>query len=502
MDHSVTTKRLVFFSIFLLLLAVPSAIYGQAAQAAPAANAEQIQALQKKLDALQSQMGEVQDELQRLSGGTSQPTHVPADIGSAIVAEQQNEKSQAEAELTPKQKEVGDVTATYRTFAQDPLAAPRINNEPLDPRFPGYFRLPGTSTLMRIGGYAKTDFIYDLKPAGNADSFIPATIPIPEPASINNSTISVRPTRINLDFLVPTQSGDSYRFFLEMDFFGTNATTPRLRHAYGQAKNFLVGQTFSNFMDPDAGADTLDFQGPNAQVSIRVPQFRYSVLVSKMTTFSLSAEKPTSDVAFTTPEFNATPNSPSPDGTLKLRREMEGGHVQLSALFRSVAAFLPDGRHEAVFGWGFNFAGAEQLWGKDTVVYQLAYGNGIERYINDTSGLGIDAAVSSLQNPHIQALPVVATYGSLQHFWVERLRSSAFYSYVQVQNTVAEPGATYHQGNYTGGNLIWNPFGSLTVGGEFLYGWRVNEDKTSGNAPRIQFSAKYNFVRTSGFAGQ
>ncbi len=89
MDHSVTTKRLVFFSILLLLLAVPPAIHGQADQAAPAANAEQIQALQKKLDALQSQMGEVQDELQRFSGGTSPPSHVPADIGSAIVAEQQ-----------------------------------------------------------------------------------------------------------------------------------------------------------------------------------------------------------------------------------------------------------------------------------------------------------------------------------------------------------------------------------------------------------------------------
>ena len=82
---------------------------------------------------------------------------------------------------------------------------------------------------------------------------------------------------MNLDFLVPTRSGDSYRFFLEMDFFGTNATTPKLRHAYGQAKNFLVGQTFSNFMDPDAGADTLDYQGPNAMVSIRNPQFRYSL---------------------------------------------------------------------------------------------------------------------------------------------------------------------------------------------------------------------------------
>jgi len=129
-------------------------------------------------------------------------------------------------------------------------------------------------------------------------------------------------------------------------------------------------------------------------------------------------------------------------------------------------------------------------------VYQAAYGNGIERYINDTSGLGLDAAVSSLQSPHIQALPVVATYGGFQHFWMPRLRSNVVYSFVQVQNTEAQPGHTYHQGNYTAGNLIWNPFGSLTVGGEFLYGWRDNKDGSTGNAPRIQFSAKYNFVRT------
>ncbi len=278
--------------------------------------------------------------------------------------------------------------------------------------------------------------------------------------------------------------------------FGTNATTPRLRHAYGQAKNFLIGQTFSNFMDPDSGPDQLDFQGPAAQVSIRNPQFQYSLLVANKTTFSISAEKPTSDVSFTTPQFTALPNSPAPDGTLKFRREMDRGHVQLSALLRGVAAYLPDGEHGSVFGWGFNLAGAERVWGKDTVVYQVAYGNGIERYINDTSGLGIDAAVTSVQNPHLRPLPVVATYGALQHFWLPQLRSSIIYSFDQVQDTEAEPGSTYHQGNYTAGNLIWNPFGSLTVGGEFLYGWRDNKDGSTGNAPRIQFAAKYNFVRT------
>ncbi len=276
MKHSIKAQRLACLAIFLLLVIVSPAAYGQAP---PTASPEQIQALQKKLDALQSQMVEVQGEIQRLSGSSGPPAHTEqADIDAQIQAEQKGVVSQVETELTPKTIELGKATVTYRVFSQDPFAAPRINNEPLDPRFPGYFRLPGTNTLMRIGGYAKTDFIYDLKPAGNIDSFIPATIPIPAPTSINNSTISVRATRFNLDFLVPTRSGDSYRFFFEMDFFGTNSTTPKLRHAYGQAKNFLVGQTFSNFMDPDAGADTLDYQGVNALVSIRNPQFRYSCL--------------------------------------------------------------------------------------------------------------------------------------------------------------------------------------------------------------------------------
>ncbi len=484
------------------LLAVVSPV--TYAQTTSQASPEQIQALQKKLDALQSQMAEVQSELRSISGepAPQEPADLKSEINTAIAAEQKSSMEQVEVELTPKQQEVSQATATYRTFSQDPIAAARINNEPLDPRFPGFFRIPGTNTLMRIGGYAKTDFIYDIRPAGNLDAFIPATIPIPSPGSFTNSTMSVRGTRFSLDFRVPTKSGDdSYRFYFEMDFFGSNATTPRLRHAYGQAKNFLVGQTFSNFMDPDAGPDQIDEQGPNAQVAIRSPLFQYSVLVAKKTTFSISAEKPTSDVLFMTPDFVAQPNSPSPDGTLKIRREMDRGHLQLSALFRSVAAFLPDGRHESVFGWGFNFAGATRLWGKDTAVYQIAYGNGIERYINDTSGLGIDAAVSSLQSPHIQALPVVATYGALQHFWNDRVRSSAIYSFVQVQNTEAQIASIYHQGQYMGGNLIWNPFGSLTVGGEFLYGWRVNKDDTTGNAPRIQVSAKYNFVRNE-YAGE
>ena len=207
MDHRVTTKRLVLFSILLLLLALRRPSMDKPLRLR-APNKSRL--CKRSWTPYRVRWPMCKVSYNGSPAALLRPLTSPRTSQSAIAAVQQDEKSKVEAELTPKTIELGKATVTYRIFSQDPFAAPRINNEPLDPRFPGYFRLPGTSTLLRIGGYAKTDFIYDLKPAGNVDSFIPATIPIPSLTSINNSTISVRATRLNLDFLVPTKSGDSY----------------------------------------------------------------------------------------------------------------------------------------------------------------------------------------------------------------------------------------------------------------------------------------------------
>jgi hypothetical protein len=392
--------------------------------------------------------------------------------------------------------EVSEATTGYQTFSLDKEAAARLNNAPLDPKLPGFFRLPGTQTFLKIGGYFKSDFIYDGKPAGDPERFIPSSFPVGVPG-VNNSTVSIRPTRMSLDFRVPVKALGDVRFYVEGDLFGSNATTPRLRHAYTQAKNFLIGQTFSNFMDPDAGPDQLDFQGPNGQVLIRNPQLRYTIALAKKTSLAFSVEKASSDVAFKTPEFNALPNNPSPDGTVKFRQETGRGHFQVAALFRGIAAYLPNGNSDSVFGWGVNVSGAQRLIGKDTLVFQAAYGDGIERYINDTSGLGIDAAPVSSQQRYLRALPELGTYFGYQHYWISKVRSSVIYGFAQVNNSTYEPVSTFHKSNYMAGNLIWNVFGTLNVGTEFLYGWVVKKDNSSANDPRIMLSAKYdlNFAR-------
>ena len=472
----------------VLLLGVVS-LFPSAASAQSDSSSQNVQELRKQLDELREQMNKLQGRLAELESGKAAAPQPPSTSQEGTI-----QTSQPLPQAAPS-KQVGEATATYTQFSEDTVAAARFDNVPLDPKYPGFFRLPGTQTLLKIGGYFKTDFIYDLKPAGNGESFIPSSIPIPTVVGINNSTVSIRPTRLNLDFRVPTARVGEVRFYLEGDLFGTNATTPRLRHAYAQVRNFLIGQTFSNFMDPDGFPDTLDFQGPNGMVSVRNPQLRYGFALSPKTTFYLSVEKPSSDIIFKTPQFSAQPNAPSPDGAIRLRQEFQRGHFQVAGIFRSIAAFLPDGRTDSVFGWGVNVSTGVKTFGKDNVIFAVAAGHGVSRYLQDTSGLGIDAEPASGASPHLEATPAVGVEAAYQHYWRKTLRTSAIYSYAAVNNTDLVAASTYNHATYSGANLIWNPYGSLNLGAEFLYGWTMEQNGLKANAPRIQFSAKYSFVK-------
>jgi DcaP outer membrane protein len=459
-------------------------------------SSQKVEELQKQLDELRKQMNKLEAQLGELQSKATEAA-APAAAPSAT------QEGAIQATRPPRQgqtsEQVGEETATHTTFSEDSAAAARFNNVPLDPKYHGFFRLPGTETILKIGGYFKTDFIHDLKPAGNTAAFVPSSIPIPQVVGVNNANVSIQPTRLSLDFRIPSTLLGDVRFYIEGDMFGTNPTTPRLRHAYAQGRNALIGQTFSNFMDPDGFPDTLDFQGPNGMVSLRNPQFRYGFALSPSTTFYVSVEKPSSDVLFATPQFTDQPNAPYPDGAIRLRQELERGHFQVSAIFRSIAAFVPTtptAKTASVFGWGVNFSTEVKTFDRDNVIFAVAAGHGISRYIQDTSGLGIDAEPKS--TTALAATPAVGVVAAYQHYWLRTLRSSAVYSYAAVNNAAffsAFTPATYNHATYLASNLIWNPYGSVNVGAEFLYGWAMEENGLKANAPRIQFSAKYSFVK-------
>lgn len=476
------------------------------AQTAAPADPARLKELQDQINSLQLQLVRLQTEVTAMQSASLTSTAKPA-APQPIAPTAPPPVSQgtitrvaplpATVQVTSKNQRasVGAGTSGYETFSDDPFAVARLYNVPLDPKYSGYFVLPGTETLMRIGGYFKTDMLYDLRNAGNPDQFVVSSIPNPQAGSRNSANISIRATRLNVDFRIPKSPAGDVRMYLEGDLFGTNATTPRLRHGYAQVANLLVGQTFTNFMDADTWPDTLDYEGPNSILNVRNPQLRYGFRIAEGTSVFLSAEKPSSDIATSLNSTSFTPSSTAPDGSARIRYEGTFGHVQLASIFRSVGGTLASGKELSTFGWGLSVSGLTKVYGRDNIVYQVAYGHGIGRYVSDASGLGLDAALRSKTSFDLTPLPIIAPYAAYQHYWAKRLRSSATFGYVQVQNTSDESASTFHKSTYSAGNIIFNPVGSLNVGAEFLYGWAEDVGGSRTNAPRFQITAKYSFVK-------
>src|SRR6201981_2406701 len=171
-------------------------------------SSQETQALRKQLDEMRTQMNNMQARLDQLEAAKAEPNANQTAGGARAPPQKQDGTIQTTRPMpqAPTSPQVGQQTSTYQEYSEDVQAAPRYNNVPTDPTYQGFLYLPGTDTMLKIGGYAKTDLIYDLKPAGNTDSFVPSSIPVPQPVSVNNFTASVRPTRLSLDFRVPSST--------------------------------------------------------------------------------------------------------------------------------------------------------------------------------------------------------------------------------------------------------------------------------------------------------
>ncbi len=165
-------------ALYFLLGCLPVALAPSTASAqtgaagVPAQNADdlrtELEQLRAQMAAQMRQIGALQarlDEMQRQK---------PAAAASVVNPVADQMATPPAAAPTPQ---VSGATTGYQTFSEDQEAASRVDNAPLNPELPGFFRLPGTQTFLKIGGYFKTDFIYDGKPAGNPELFIPSSFP-------------------------------------------------------------------------------------------------------------------------------------------------------------------------------------------------------------------------------------------------------------------------------------------------------------------------------------
>ena len=171
--------------------------------------------------------------------------------------------------------------------------------------FPRSILIPGTDTSLKVYGQI-TEIVDYWMSGGNPNSSPQSTtvgdngqlqsLPLNSggPAKARSNGIfwqTPRKSKIGFETRTPTPLGE-VRTVLEFDWAGSgsfapggaNPTSvsdnlvPRLRYAYGTLGGFLAGQATSNFSDPDANGETLDFGGNVGEPGhVRVPQVRYTI---------------------------------------------------------------------------------------------------------------------------------------------------------------------------------------------------------------------------------
>jgi hypothetical protein len=469
-----------------LALLLPRVVAAQSATAGSAQSAEDLKrrlddferATRAQIDALRAQIAQQDSELARLRAASTAPAAAPAAPAPAPVTE----------------RAVVSATASQETFNRDRESAARVDNVPIDPKLVGFFSIPNTPARMKVDGYAKLDTIFDARPAGNPDQFNVGGIPInlAGPERISNTNIHARQTRMQLDFRSPTGTSSEFRAFAEIDFFGSSgAVDPRMRHFYGQVKNVLLGQTWTTFTDVDAFPDQLDFAGPAGISFLRQAQIRYTYPLATGQSLALGIEKAVVQAPQIT--SSGTAYTPAPDFVVRYRFERAPGHVQLGSLYR-VLGYRIQSANRKNAGYALNASGGLKVFGDDRVLAYVMGGRGAARYVDNISGLNSDLDVND-EGTAVDPLPVFGTYMAYTHRWPQRLRSTAVFGYSSIGNTAAQAATAYKDGHYFSANLLYNAFGSLNVGVEYLYGSHQQHDGGKGTANRVQFAAKYDLYR-------
>jgi hypothetical protein len=341
--------------------------------------------------------------------------------------------------------------------------------------FPKSIRIPGTDASLSIGGYAKVDFIQDLDAIGNRFEFKVNSIPAEGTAAAAQSgqtTIHAKESRINLD-LRSGQGAKHLHVFVEGDFFGDNNAF-RLRHAFGEYGRLLGGQTWTTFMDITVRPLTLDFEGPEGEVFLRQAMVRWTQPMGKHWKWAIAVENP--NPQFVVPStFTGAPRATMPDIPAFVR--YDGG---------------TDEADVSTMGWGVNASARVKLFGNDALMGQFGVGEGAASYVDAFNGQKVDAVLAADGSD----VAAVGNYGGMVGYirqWSPSLRSGIAYSNARVSTSDGLSGGEIREVQDVRVNTLWKPFKLVEYGVEALWGRRVNQDGSEGDAWRVQASLIYHF---------
>jgi hypothetical protein len=280
---------------------------------------------------------------------------------------------------------------------------------------------------------------------------------------------------------------------LECDFNGANGQF-RIRHAYGQMGNFLVGQTWSLFSNVSSMPSMVDGKGPTGSVKLRTPQIRYGGLGKRGVSWLAALEYSKPDL--TVDDFDTSGVSTVqliPDVTGRFVWEGALGIVQLSGVLTTISKKDADNKVSNSFGFGGSLSGTMNFAKDHKLLYQFTYGKGISHFITTFSGTGNDA----VYNPQTGKFEGLTSFGGFLSYGVEwkllKLKSNLSVGYAQLYDRDIMPEDYYRNSFSVSLDTFWKLAEGARLGGEIVYGQRWNKNGETGHTTRVWILFYYDF---------
>lgn len=463
-----------------------------------------VEDMQRIIEAQQGQIEAQQKQLENLHKALNQQTQLLQDMQSQInsLAATKDGDEDEDAVAVTKPITVGILDPQLASATTGALISQKEKHDLESPTASNvsYFgpaakaMIPGTETQVAVHGLVEFQMFHDTVGLNN-NRFDTATIPVDGGPS--QTKFNVNPTQLAVSTVTPVSQGQ-LNSWLSIDFNGQlDKPDPRLRIAFGEYVNhadgwaILLGQTYSTMLDMRAIPETLDFALPAGLWQLRQPLARYSKSIADSWTLEVSTESP-ENVSYE----DAEKRTGMPDfvaaGTWLVGGEYLK-HVKLAGVARDLQAEDDaSGATDSSLGWAVSGSaklGLPFLGARDSLKFTMHYGDGYGTQLKGGPKEGLfDPADSTLDT-----IGIFGTYGGIQHFWSNRFRSNLVYGYVNADNPDFVEGDTMKSTSYVAANIIWVPFPKASLGFEYLWGRRENENGESGTSSRFLLSSKYQF---------
>lgn len=380
--------------------------------------------------------------------------------------------------------------------AKPPADAPGFQVKPITPN-----AVSGTRFLY--SGFVKLDAMWSDYQDGEIadgsigrDFYLPSAIPVGGVSEGVDYDSHVKQSRFIFGTDTDLSGGGLLSSRFEVDLYGsalgderaTNTYGVLLRHAYIQYRQWLIGQTWSNFMDAGALPETADYIGPtDGTVFVREPMVRYTV-----GGWSFSAENPETTITpFGGGTRIASDDNNIPDLTAAYTWKLGTGYLRAAALVRQLkyettgAGAIDDSAEGAALSLAgkFNF-------GPHDLRFSVAGGEGLGRYLG--VNFANDAVLTA--NGELEAIAGWAAFAAWRQVWNDRVRSTLMLSASDYDNDVLLTGGSANKSSWSWAiNTFYSPTPKLDLGVELRSAEREIESGASGSMRRLQAVAKYSF---------